>query len=169
MSISQDPPQNFEAIAAIPSVSENGPIWQLMTAQNWPNLGGDLALTKRPGTLQKMGHFSSRVEFETISRQKCQFLQDPRNFEEILVYPFISKNGTIRWLIATRNSPDRGENLALARRPGALRKMGNFNSRLAFKMGPRQKMTHPQTSPILNYFLLNYEYSIFKTLNLFDI
>ena len=45
--------ENFEKITANPSVSRNGPIWQLIEAQNYPNRGEYLALKTRPKMLQK--------------------------------------------------------------------------------------------------------------------
>ena len=80
MSISRDFSKNFEEIPANAFVSENDSIWQLIAARNCIDRGGNLALKRRPKMLQKICHFSSRLESEMIRRQKCQFSKIPQNF-----------------------------------------------------------------------------------------
>ena len=62
---------------ANPLISKNGQIRYLTTARNYPNPRLNQALKMGPKTLQKMGHFSSRLAPEMMSRQKCLFSRMP--------------------------------------------------------------------------------------------
>ena len=143
MSISQDFCENVEEIAANPSVSKNDSIWLLIAAQNCTNIGGNLALQRRPGALQKIGHFSSRLAYEMIHRQKCQFFKIPPNFWGRPVQPTclqklpnLESNRISKLHKSRRGS---GSQEPDKRRPNMSRKMGHFSSRLASGMTSCQK------------------------------
>ena len=89
--------QNFGKSLANPFVSKNGPLRQLIAAQNWTNVGGYHDLSRGPGMLRKMGHFNSRLASEMRSLQKSRISQDFPKFGEIRVDPFQrSKCGRVR-------------------------------------------------------------------------
>ena len=86
-----------------PFGSKNAPFRYLITTRSWPNFGKNRLLRRRPGILQKMGHFYSQLAFETGTRQKYQNVHNSyQNFGEIMVNPFVSKNCHLLELIRAK-------------------------------------------------------------------
>ena len=53
---------------ANPFVSKHDPIWHIIEAQNGPNRGGVSGSREEARNVAQMGHFSSRLAAEMMSR-----------------------------------------------------------------------------------------------------